>query len=131
MHQNMPNRGCNSQTSASPLTRVYRLHRQYTNTSDNPISTSMPQDKFQGQRWPQRPTQRRDIQLQGRHGRNLPPRETTGTVLRLHVDTVAHGPTKQEKNARPQTKNATVVGDLGISQKYADKDQTIKIVKRL
>ena len=73
MHQNMPNRGCNSQTSASPMTRVYRLHRQYTNTSDNPIYTSTPQGKFQGQRGPQRPTQRWEIQLQGRHGRSLPP----------------------------------------------------------
>ena len=59
------------------------------------------------------------------------PGETTGTVLRLHVDTVAHGPTEQEKNARPQTKSATIVGDLDIFQKYVDKDQTIKIVKRL
>ena len=50
MHQNMPNRECNTQTSTSSLTRVCRLHRQYTNTSDNPISTSAPQDKFQGQR---------------------------------------------------------------------------------
>ena len=59
------------------------------------------------------------------------PRETTDTVLRLHADTVAHGPTGQEKNARPQTKSATTVEDLDIFQKYADKDQTIKIVKRL
>ena len=59
------------------------------------------------------------------------PRETTDIVPRLHADTVAHGPTGQEKNARPQTKNATIVGDLDIFQKYADKDQTIKIVKRL
>ena len=50
MHQNMPNRGCNMQTSTSPLTRacICRLHRQYTNTSNNPIPTSVPQDKFQG-----------------------------------------------------------------------------------
>ena len=27
------------------------------------------------------------------------PRETTGTVPRLHAATVAHGPTEQEKNA--------------------------------
>ena len=58
------------------------------------------------------------------------PRETTDTVLTLHVGTVAHGPTGQEKNARPQAKSATV-GDLGISEKYTDKGQTIKIVKRL
>ena len=50
------------------------------------------------------------------------PRETTGTVPRLHVDTAAHGPTGQEKNARPQTKSATIVGDLDIFQKYVDKD---------
>ena len=54
-------------------------------------------------------------------------RHSTETTL----GTVAHGPTEQEKNARPQTKNATTVGDLDISQKYVDKDQTIKIVKRL
>ena len=29
------------------------------------------------------------------------PRETTGTVLRLHVATAAHGPTKLEKTAKP------------------------------
>ena len=28
------------------------------------------------------------------------PRETTDTVLRLHVATAAHGPTEQERNAR-------------------------------
>ena len=70
MHQNMPNRGCNLQTSTSSLTRVYRLHRQYTNTSDNPISTSVPQGSFQGQRGPQKPTQRWEIQLQGQQGRS-------------------------------------------------------------
>ena len=59
------------------------------------------------------------------------PGETTDTVPRLHADIVAHGPTGQEKNARPQAKSATTVGDLDISQKYADKAQTIKIVKRL
>ena len=59
------------------------------------------------------------------------PGETTDTVLRLHVDTVAHGPTGQEMNTRSQAKSATTVGDLDISQKYADKAQTIKIMKRL
>ena len=59
------------------------------------------------------------------------PGETTDTVLRIHVDTAAHDPTEQEKNARPQAKSATIVGDLDISQKYADKAQTIKIVKTL
>ena len=29
------------------------------------------------------------------------PRETTGIVLRLHVATAAHGPTKLEKTAKP------------------------------
>ena len=41
------------------------------------------------------------------------PRETTGTVLRLLVNTVAYGPTKQEKSARPQVKNVTTVENLG------------------
>ena len=58
------------------------------------------------------------------------PGKTTGTVPRLHAGTVPHGPTKQERNARPQTKSTIIVGDLDISQRYADKDQTIKIVKR-
>ena len=61
------------QTSTSSLTRVCRLHRQYTNTSDNPISTSTPQDKFQGQRELQRLTQRWGIQTQGQHERNPSP----------------------------------------------------------
>ena len=59
------------------------------------------------------------------------PRETTGIVLRLHVGTVAHGPTDQERNARLWAKNVTTVGDSDISQKYAGKGQTFKIVKRL
>ena len=50
MYQNMPNRGCNSKTSASPLTRVHRLHRYYTQTSHEWIPSSAPQDKPQGQR---------------------------------------------------------------------------------
>ena len=59
------------------------------------------------------------------------PGETIGTVPRLHVATAAHGPTKQEKNARPQAKSATTVVDLDISQKCVDRDQTTKTVKRL
>ena len=58
------------------------------------------------------------------------PGETIGTVLRLHVAT-AVGPTKQERNARPQAKSATTVVDLDISQKCVDRDQTTKTVKRL
>ena len=59
------------------------------------------------------------------------PGETTDIVLRLHVATAAHGPTKQERNARLWAKSAITVVDLGISQKYAGKVQTIKIMKRL
>ena len=59
------------------------------------------------------------------------PGETTGIVLRLHVATVVHGPTDQERNARLWAKNATIVVDSDISQKCAGKGQTIKIVKRL
>ena len=58
------------QTSTSTPTRVYRLYRQYTSTPDNPISTNAPQDKLQGQRRLQRPTQRWEIQPQGCHGRS-------------------------------------------------------------
>ena len=47
------------------------------------------------------------------------PRRDYGTVPRLHAGTVAHGPTKQERNARPQTKSAIIVEDLDISQRYA------------
>ena len=47
------------------------------------------------------------------------------------MDTVAHGPTDQEKNARLWAKSVTTVADLDIFQKYAGKDQTIKIMKRL
>ena len=59
------------------------------------------------------------------------PGETTGIVLRLHVGIVVHGPTDQERNARLWAKSATTVVDSDISQKYAGKGQTIKIVKRL
>ena len=61
----------------------------------------------------------------------LTPRETTDTVPRLHVGTAAHGPTGQERCAKPQTRNFTIVGDSDTFQKYADKGQTIKIMKRL
>ena len=40
------------------------------------------------------------------------PRETTSTVLRLHVDAVAHGPTGQRRNAKPQAKSATTVAKV-------------------
>ena len=59
------------------------------------------------------------------------PGETTDIVLRLHVATAVHGPTEQERNARLWAKSATTVVDLDISQKYAGKGQTIKIMKRL
>ena len=49
------------------------------------------------------------------------PTETTGTVPRLHVATVAHGPTEQEKNAEPQAKSACTVVDLDTSPKCANK----------
>ena len=127
----MPNRGCNSQTSTSPLTRVYRLHRQYTNTSDNPISTSVHPGQISGAEGATEAHSEVGDPATGAAWEEPTPRETTGTVLRLHVDTVAHGPTEQEKNARPWTKSATIVGDLDIFQKYVDKDQTIKPVKRL
>ena len=52
---------------------------------------------------------------------DLGPRETTGTVPRLHVATVAHGPTEQEKNAELQAKSACTVVDLDTSQKCANK----------
>ena len=61
------------QTSTSTLTRVYRLHRQYTSTPDSPIPTNMPQDKLQGERRSQRPTQRWEVQPQGWHGRSPAP----------------------------------------------------------
>ena len=59
------------------------------------------------------------------------PRETTGIVPRLHVDTVAHGPTDQERNAELWDRSATTVVDSDTFQKYAGKGQTIKIMKRL
>ena len=57
--------------------------------------------------------------------------ETTSIVLRLHADIVAHGPTDQERSAELWTRSATTVVDLDIFQKYAGKDQTIKIMKKL
>ena len=59
------------------------------------------------------------------------PRETTDIVPRLHVATAAHGPTEQERNARLWAKSAITVVDLDISQKYAGKGQTTRIMKRL
>ena len=59
------------------------------------------------------------------------PGETTDIVPRLHAATAAHGPTEQGRNARLWAKSAITVVDLDIFQKYAGRDQTIKIVKRL
>ena len=59
------------------------------------------------------------------------PGETTDIVLRLHVATVVHGPTEQERNARLWAKSATTVVDLDIFQKCVGKGQTIKIIIRL
>ena len=59
------------------------------------------------------------------------PGETTDIVPRLHVATAAHGLTEWERNVRLWAKSAITVVDLDISQKYAGKDQTIKIMKRL
>ena len=115
------------QTSTSPLTRVYRLHRQYTSTPDSPISTNTPQEAEEAT---EAHSEVGDLAT-GVAWEEPSPGETTGTVLRLHVDAVAHGPTEQERNARPQAKSATTVGNSDISQKYADITQTIKIMKRL
>ena len=49
-------------------------------------------------------------------------RETTGTVPRLHAATAAYGPTRLEKSAKLQARNASTVVNLGISPKYADRD---------
>ena len=49
------------------------------------------------------------------------PGETTDTVLRLHVATVAHGPTEQEKSVKPQDRSAYTVVKLDILPKYVDK----------
>ena len=67
----------------------------------------------------------------GGMGGACPWRDYRGIVQRLHVVTVAHGPTKQGKNARLWAKSATTVVNSDIFQKYAGKGQTIKIVKRL
>ena len=62
---------CNMQTCTSPSTRVCRLHRQYTNTQNSSISTTVSQTKLQGQRRLQRPAQRWQIQPHKWHGRSL------------------------------------------------------------
>ena len=59
------------------------------------------------------------------------PGETTGIVQRLHVVTVANGPTRLERIAKPQAKNARTVVDLGISLKCVDKDYITNRVTRL
>ena len=125
MHQNMPNRGCNLQTSTSPLTRVHRLHRQYTNNQITDFLQACPRTNFRAEGATEAHSEAGDPAT-GAAWEELAPGETTGTVPRLHVDTVAHGPTEQEKNARPRAKNAAIVGVLDIFQKYVD-----KIVKRL
>ena len=107
------------QTSTSASTRVCRLHRQYPNTSNNPIPTSTPRQISGAEEATEAHSEVGDPATG-----HPTPRETTDIVLRLHVDTAAHGPTGQEKNARPQTKSATIVGDLNIFQKFFKSMQT-------
>ena len=45
----------------------------HASTPDSPISTDVPQNKLQGQRGLQRPTQRQEVQPQGRHRRSPAP----------------------------------------------------------
>ena len=59
------------------------------------------------------------------------PGETTGTVPRLHAATVANGPTKLERIAKPQAKSAHTVVDSGTSLKCVDKDYITNRVTRL
>ena len=117
------------QTSTSPLTRVCRLHIQYTNTQDGPIPTTVNQAKFQGRGGTEAHLEVEDSAT-GAAWEEPCPRETSDTVPRLHVNTVAHGPTNQ-KNVRPHIKSVTIVENLDIFQKCAGTTQTIKIMKRL
>ena len=94
-----------------PSTRICRVHRQYINTQNSPVSTPVRQVKVQGQRSLQRPTQGQQTWPQ----RWLSPGETSDTVLRLHISTVAHGPTNQERNAKPHIKSVTAIENLDIS----------------
>ena len=108
-----------------------RLYRQYTHTSYDWISTSVPQDKFQGQRRLQMPIQRQETQPQGWHGRSLPPgdyRHSTETTC-SYCGSWPHRSGEECKAVGQES--ATTVVDSDISQKYAGKGQTIKIVKRL
>ena len=53
------------------------------------------------------------------------PRETTSTVLRLHVNNVGQTLTGLKKNVELSIKSAIIVGGLDTSQMYAEKTQTI------
>ena len=57
--------------------------------------------------------------------------KTTGTVLRLCVETAASGPTNPGKNTGSSTKSAFIVEDLDIFQKCAGKIQMTSIVTGL
>ena len=130
MYQNLPDRGCNTQTSTSPLTRVYRLHRQYINTQDSPIPNSKPGQTSGVEEATEAHSEVEDSAT-GPAWEEPSPGETSDTVPRLHVNTVAHGPTNQEKNARPHIKSVTTVENLDIFQKCAGTTRTIKIMKGL
>ena len=55
--------------------------------------------------------------------------KTTDTILRLHVSNVAQGPTSSGRNAGPSTKNGTIVGDLDIFGRCADKIHTVEAAR--
>ena len=82
-----------------------QIVHQYTSTPDNPISTSTPQVKFQGQRRLQRPTQSWEIQPQGWYVRNPCPqrdyRHSTETTCR-YCGSWPHRTERRMQSLRPR-----------------------------
>ena len=95
----MPNRGCNTQTSANTTSRVLlRLQRQYSSTQNPksaPTTALLRQDKLQGQRRPPQgvgdPTR----------ATGPDPGKTTDTVQHRCVEIVGEPHTTPDKSVGP------------------------------
>ena len=113
MHQDLSDRGCNTEAGTSPLTRVYRLHRQYASTQDSPISTDAPQAKLQGQEEATEAHSEVGDPATGAAWEEPSPRETTGTALRLYVDYCGSWPHRIGEECKASNQECYNCGKLG------------------
>ena len=108
----MSNRGCNSQTSASPSPESIDCTDSTPIHQITEFPQACPRTNFRGRGGYRGPFRGGDPAT-GVAWEEPAPRETTSTVLRLHAGTVAHGPTDQERNAEAVGQECHNCGRLG------------------